>query len=513
MIRRSICGRKLKRLKGLAEIAQRLKKEGYKILLCHGVFDLIHPGHIRYFEQASKHDKDILLVTVTRDEHVNKGPGRPVFNQNLRCESVAALACVDYVALSNHPTAVEAIEKIKPDFYVKGADYKNLSDDVTGGIHKEIEAVKAAGGKFRVVEEPTLSSTQLLNAHFSVYGEEAEKFLQGFRKKYSSEEILEDLKSLKGLRVLVLGEAIIDEYCYCSPVGKSPKEVMFTAKFEWEESFAGGALACANHVAGFCDTVDLVTCLGTQNSQEALIRSKLKPNIRPKFFYRDDSCTIVKRRFVEPVFLNKMLQVCFLNDQAINENLEEEISDTLRKMLPEYNLVLVTDYGHGLIGKKTVETLCRHAKFLAVNTQTNSLNQGYNMIFKYPRSDYICLDDPEIRLAAKNRDGNMEAIIREVSEKMECDLVSVTHGPHGSVNYDKKFGFSKVPALSKKIVDRMGAGDAYLSITAPCTAKGISADKVGFIGNAAGAMAVGYVGNKNSIEPVPLAKFIQALLR
>ena len=87
-----------------------------------------------------------MVVTVTKDEYVNKGPGRPIFNQMLRAESIAALACVDYVAINDWPTAVETIRLLRPNFYIKGSDYTQKEDDVTGKIYEEERAVKAVGG-------------------------------------------------------------------------------------------------------------------------------------------------------------------------------------------------------------------------------------------------------------------------------------------------------------------------------------------------------------------------------
>lgn len=504
---------KIKSLDELSAIVSDFKRRGKKIVQCHGVFDLLHPGHIRYLEAAAKRQSDILIVSVTCDEYVNKGPGRPVFNQNLRCESLAALYCVDYVVLSEGSTAVETILKIKPDVYVKGPDYADPEKDITGNIHKEMAAVESVGGSIRFLDEITFSSTELINSQFDVYGEGATRFLKDFRIKNSAEQVIENIKGLKPLKVLVIGETIIDEYHYCKAVGKPSKESIIATKYVGEESFIGGVLASANHLAGFVDKVDLVTCLGQQNPMEDLICKRLKSNVTPHFFYRKDASTIIKRRFVDPAFLTKMFEVCYVNDLDLPTELEAEMCLYLASVLPQYDLVVVIDYGHGFIGKRTVETLCRHARFLAVNTQSNSLNYGYNTIQKYPRVDYICLDDPEIRLAARNRHGDIQDIIKEVLTQVQCRLITVTQGHLGSITYSEASGFTSVPALSKKVVDRVGAGDAFLSITAPCVVSGFAADQIGFIGNAAGALAVGYVGNKGFIEPTPLFKFVQALLR
>ena len=101
---------KILTLDELAVRAQQLKGQGKKVVLCHGTFDLMHAGHIRHMQRA-KEEGDVLLVTVTADAYVNKGPGRPVFNEQLRAEYIAALACVGYVAINPALTAGGALKK------------------------------------------------------------------------------------------------------------------------------------------------------------------------------------------------------------------------------------------------------------------------------------------------------------------------------------------------------------------------------------------------------------------
>ena len=120
----------------MAERSRSLKAEGKRVVLCHGTFDLMHAGHIRHMQRA-KEEGDILLVTVTGDAYVNKGPGRPVFNEQLRAEYIAALACVDYVAVNQAVTAIDALHMLQPNIYAKGSDYRSHGDDVTGNIARE----------------------------------------------------------------------------------------------------------------------------------------------------------------------------------------------------------------------------------------------------------------------------------------------------------------------------------------------------------------------------------------
>jgi rfaE bifunctional protein nucleotidyltransferase chain/domain len=155
---------KILTIESLKDKLSTLRSHGKKIVHCHGCFDLMHPGHIKYF-QASKKMGDILVVTVTPDQYVDKGPGRPVFDQNLRAESIAALECVDYVAINEWPTAEDTLRLLKPDIYVKGQEFKNLYDK-TGKIQKEHLVVNEIGAELRFTQEIVFSSTELLNKYF-----------------------------------------------------------------------------------------------------------------------------------------------------------------------------------------------------------------------------------------------------------------------------------------------------------------------------------------------------------
>ena len=157
---------KILELEDLAKKVQALKSEGWKIVLCHGCFDLMHPGHIKYL-QAAKKMGDILIVSVTPDIYVDKGPGRPVFDQSLRAESIAALESVDYVAVNKWPTAEETLSLIRPDFYVKGQEFEGM-EDKTGKLQRESAVLKEVGAEMRFTHEIVFSSTELLSKYFKM---------------------------------------------------------------------------------------------------------------------------------------------------------------------------------------------------------------------------------------------------------------------------------------------------------------------------------------------------------
>jgi sugar/nucleoside kinase (ribokinase family) len=212
--------------------------------------------------------------------------------------------------------------------------------------------------------------------------------------------------------------------------------------------------------------------------------------------------------------LTKLFEICYLNESGRpSPELERKICDYLESSLKNFDMVVAADFGHGFMTSKVINILCKKAKFLAVNVQTNSANLGFNLITKFNRADYICIDEPEIRLACHDKHSDLEKLILTISKHLDCDRIIITRGHRGSLVYSKKSGFVIIPVFSTEVVDRIGAGDAYFSITSPCAYKNNPMETVGFIGNAVGAMKVLIVGNRSSVEPGPLFKYVTTLLK
>ena len=502
---------KILELEDLAKKIAELKKQGRKVVQCHGVFDLLHVGHIRHFREAKKFG-DVLVVTITPDKYVNKGPHRPAFTEKLRAEVLASLDFVDYVAINKWPTAIETIKLLRPNFYVKGDEYSKIENDRTKKILDEEQAIKEIGGEIKFTNDIVFSSTSLLNKHLGVFPKEVEEYLAGFSEKYKPQQIVDYLDKIKSMKILVIGEAIIDEYCYGTSLGKAGKEPMIALKYLKTEKFAGGTLAIANHLANFCDNVSLFTLIGDRDTQEDFIEKNLNKKVKRIFHGKSNSPTIVKRRFVEEPPLRKLLEYYEINDNEVNGEQTAQLKKELEKIIPEYDLVIVADFGHGMLNKELIDTIAKKAKFLAVNTQLNAGNRGYNVISKYPRVDYACIDEPELRLECRDKRMNIMELIPKVAKKVSSKRFTVTHGHKGCIIFsDGKI--ETVPALAGVVVDTMGAGDAFLSITSPLVANGVPMDVVGFVGNVVGALKVKTVGNKEPIDKIALYKYIDSLMK
>lgn len=495
----------------LCETVAALRRAGKTVVLSHGVFDIIHPGIIRHLTD-SRAMGDVLVVTVIKDAHVRRGPGRPVFPEDSRAEAVAALGLVDYVCIVDDDVPFSCIRQINPDIFAKGQAY----NDRDRKIHRKIfeEERELYFGKTRILETRgfTFSTTQFINNFLEIYPEEVKHCIRQYSARYSFDRIQEAVDSLKGLKVLIVGDGIVDEYHYTSVLGKSGKANLVVNKYLTHELFAGGALAVANHVASVCDQVTLVTLLGAEDSREDFVRGALKPNIRLKPFLREDWPTVIKRRFVHEYTNQKLFEINYLNERNIAPQTEAQVLAYLEREAPKYDLVLASDFGHGFITPRIIETLTRHAKLLAVNTQTNAANRGFNLVTKYPGPHFVCLDEGEARLAMQDKLGEIGDVARDLARRLGAEGLIVTLGKKGALGVDRQGVLTATPGFSSKVVDTVGAGDAFFSYTALLFARGVPLDMVVFLGNAVGAIAVQVICNKKAVAKHELLEFVHTLL-
>lgn len=264
------------------------------------------------------------------------------------------------------------------------------------------------------------------------------------------------------MRVLFLGERIRDVYHYGRVLGRPLKEPILCFDEDRTEVFEGGVLAAAEHVKGFCE-VRVVSFVG-----------------------------IEKQRWVDESHTRKLFEVyskpCNLGKEPFSY---------------DYEMVVVTDYGHGMFSPEFVREICGKAKYLAVNVQTNAGNYGFNLATKWPRCDFLCVDEAEARLATGNQSGPIEESLYKlgaISKK-----VVITLGSKGSIGLEGTAVLS--PALTDKVVDTMGAGDAFFALTA-IFSKELGMEKLLRLGNAAGAMKAQIVGHRKSLKKEDLLEFI-----
>jgi rfaE bifunctional protein kinase chain/domain/rfaE bifunctional protein nucleotidyltransferase chain/domain len=502
---------KIKKIEELAQILTSIRIEK-KIVLCHGVFDLLHIGHIRHLEQARRMG-DILVVTITPDNYVDKGPHRPAFTDALRAEAIASLNCVDYVAINQWPTAEETLRLLRPNIFVKGSEFKSIASDMTGKIGKEEQVIREIGATLAFTEDIVFSSTNLINRYLSNFPEEVQQYIDLFRQRYDYQEVLEIIDKMASLNVLVIGDTILDEYQYCEAIGKSSKDPVLVVKYQSHDLFAGGVLAVANHVANFANKVQLVTILGEHNSYEDFIKSRLCSNIMPHFVIQPHASTLIKRRFIDGYSFNKLFEVYVMDGYGLLSEEDSQLCSWLNVELPKYDLVIAADYGHGAISNNMANNLVKNGRFLAVNTQANAGNRGFHTVTRYPKANYVCLAEHEMRLEMRDLNGSLRPMMDTISQKLGCSYFVVTRGRKGCLVSSNQGDFIAVPSFAQKVVDRVGAGDAFFSVTALAAVQGIPIEQLGFIGNVAGSLSVETLGNQRAIDKLSTKKYVISLLK
>ena len=505
--------KKIISIEQLSSKVKTAKKQGKKIVHCHGVFDLLHIGHIKHFNEAKYHG-DILVVTVTPDEYVNKGPNRPAFTTKLRLEALAALESIDFVAKNEWPTAIKTIKKIKPDIYFKGPDYKDHKDDVTGMIREESRAIASVGGQIMYSTDIVFSSSSILNRYTDLYSEEQKSFISSIRQEIGSADVKTILEGLKDLKVLVIGETIIDQYVFCEALGKSGKEPVLVLRDLNTEEYLGGAAAVTNHLADFCSSITLISALGELGEYEDFIKANLAKNIRFKFINKSNSPTIVKKRFIEHITNSKTLGVYSINDETLSGKDEKKLTSIILKEIKKHDMVIVADYGHGLISEKMAKEIAKNSPYTALNAQINAANSSYHTMDKYEKVECVIINESELRHEFRNRDGDLDDLIRALAQNLRAINVVVTRGNNGAELYNSdKDVFYTCPAFASKIVDKVGSGDAMLALLSASLRSGCDEKISLLVGSLAAAQSVETIGTSKSVSKNTVLKTLQHVLK
>jgi bifunctional ADP-heptose synthase (sugar kinase/adenylyltransferase) len=282
------------------------------------------------------------------------------------------------------------------------------------------------------------------------------------------ERIREAFAKADKLRILFVGETIIDEYRYVSALGRSSKEFILATVETGDEEFEGGVVAASKH-----GDWPRVECLSPPIS-------------------------IRKTRFVDSDFNRKLFEVYDQRQIDLHPILRSNYEMELERELARADVVIVTDFGHGLFGPTPRSLVEKCGAFLAVNAQTNAGNMGFNPITNWSRADFICIDDPEARLAAGMRDEPIQKVVYGLKEKMNCERFLITHGKNGSFYWDEQ-GYGPSSALTSSGIDTIGAGDAVMAVTAPLAAVGLDMESVALVGNVVGALKIGIVGHRRHV--------------
>jgi len=337
-------------------------------------------------------------------------------------------------------------------------------------------------------------------------------YIGKIKDKFNFEQIAGCLEKPSNLKVLAIGDAIIDYYVFVTPKGRAVKDPILSVEHRKDELYVGGILAIANHLNDFVKKIKLVTLVGDKNDKLDFIKQSLKGNVELKTFAKKNSPTTIKKRFVDIYRNNKLFKIEYLNDEPIVEDLRDEIIAYLDEEIPKYDLVVVGDFGHGFIDGPIRKKLEEKSKFLALNAQSNSSNLGYNYFNLYKRMDFISMNEHELRLPLLRRFEKLDEVIKETYAKFKPDNILLTRGKEGSIFVNQGNNF-EAPALITNVKDTVGAGDAVFAIASLLVNSKIDNELIPFISNCVGGIAVNFIGNKEFVTKDKLLNFVKALYK
>jgi len=337
---------------------------------------------------------------------------------------------------------------------------------------------------------------------------DAKNYINGIKSKFNISKISELLDKPKDIKVIVLGDTIIDEYVFSTLKGLAIKDPIISVDYKYHETYAGGILAVANHLSNFATNVKLITLLGEKESREDFVKEALNDNIDLKTFIKKDAHTTVKKRYVDAYRNNKLFKIEYMNDKPISDELANEIIAYLSEELPKYDLVVVGDFGHGFINSKIRELLEEKSKFLSINVQSNSANMGYNYINHYKSPDFIVMNEEELRLPLMKRFEELKNVVIEFHDVFKHKKFLITLGKKGGIFFNNGKIY-EAPAFIKKVVDTVGAGDAFFAVASLFAHMNLDDEITLFLGNCAGGVKSNYMGNKESVTKEKLLNFIE----
>jgi rfaE bifunctional protein kinase chain/domain/rfaE bifunctional protein nucleotidyltransferase chain/domain len=467
-------------------------KKNKKIILCHGVFDLVHPGHIRHLTYA-KNKGGTLVVSITSDRFINKGQYRPMVNQELRAFNLASLEVVDFVIIDDNPTPVNLIKALKPKLYIKGYEYRNKKNPKT---KEEESLLNKFGGK--IIFSPSdvvFSSTKIIKNEI-IQDFQIEK-LKFFLKenKITYDEIKNILKSFKGINVNIIGDIIIDQKIICKNNFTQNKTPTLSISEEKKINYIGGAAVVALHLKKAGANVNFFSFVGNDIIGKFAIEQLRKQKINLFVETFKDKVTNKKRSYYVDNY--NLLKVSNVNMENLNNN---EILQILSKLMKcKCNLNIFSDFRHGIFNQNTIEQFVKALPKKAIKIGDSQVASRWGNILDFQSFDLITPNEKEVRFSLGDQDSNLSALSRKIIEKSNCKNVIIKIGKYGamsiSIKKNKDYTAFSIPAFTNNVIDAVGTGDALLAYSSLTYSQTKCVARAMLIGSIAAACEAEIFGN------------------
>lgn len=481
------------------------KNRNKKIILCHGVFDIVHPGHIRHLIYA-KQKADILVVSITSDVHIKKGIYRPHVPENLRALNLAAFELVDYVIVDKNAEPYELLKSLKPDYFAKGFEYTQTKNIKT---KKEIEILNTYGGEIIFTPGDYVnSSSKLINT--SEPDLRYEKLISVLNKyKITFKKIENAIKKIKNVNIDILGDTIVDSYTYCKMIGGQTKTPTISLLHEKAINYVGGAGVVAKHISAAGCKANFYTVLGNDDFKKFVLDDLKKSKIKFKGKIDILRPTVNKNVYISEN--HRLLKVSKLDNSQISLKIMKYLSNGLRKS--KSKAVIFSDFRHGIFNKSTIEyfkkSVDNQNKILVADSQVAS---WWGNILEFNNFDLITPNEKEARFSLKDQISGIRSLASRIYDLSKCKFLILKLGKRGIIaclnnSHESSDSYFTLDSFSDKSVDPVGAGDALLAYST----MSLVSNKCKITSAIIGLLAAGCECEKEGNIPITKEEILQKL--
>jgi rfaE bifunctional protein kinase chain/domain len=438
-----------------------LRPRAQKAIMCHGTFDVVHPGHIRHLLYA-KTKAPILIASVTADEHIKKGNMRPYVPEELRAINLAALEMVDYVVIDRDATPLNNLACIKPDYFAKGYEY------TAGSVHpktqEEMNVLESYGGEILFTPgDIVYSSSALIElAPPSIAVEKLLTLMQG--EGVTFEDLRATVAKLSGIKAHVIGDTIVDSYTYCSMIGGMTKTPTMSVRFERKVDYVGGAGIVAKHLRAAGADVTFSTVLGKDHFQDFVLEDLEKFGVKCLPIIDEARPTTNKNAIVAENY--RLLKVDTLDNRSISKRVVDQLCAQISGTSAE--AVAFCDFRHGIFNRETIPTLTSAIPKGTFRVADSQVASRWGNILEFQGFDLITPNEREARFALGDQDSVVRPLALELHQRSECKTLILKCGERGIITYRSNSpidfrAFFNLESFADRVVDAVGAGDALLA--------------------------------------------------
>ena len=431
------------------------------VIMCHGVFDVVHPGHIRHLLYA-KSKADLLIASITADHHITKGVHRPHVPQDLRAVNLAAFEVVDYVVIDKNPTPLENIRLIEPDYFAKGFEY--TATGMPAKTAEEAEVIGAYGGE--IIFTPgdiVYSSSNLIDlAPPAIKLEKLQILME--RNGITFDKLRRTLDAMEGHQVHVVGDTIVDSYTHCAMVGGNTKTPTMSVLFERKVDYVGGAGIVAKHLAAAGGRVTFSTVLGEDGYRDFVIDDLRRADIEVNAVIDRSRPTVNKNAIVVGGY--RLLKVDTLDNRSISDQILEDITRSVRDVPTD--AVVFSDFRHGLFNRRTIPQLVQALPDGCFRVADSQVASRWGNITDFQGFDLITPNEREARFALGDQDSGIRPLASNLYDAARCRLLILKLGERGvlaccSADHESLDSFFVIDSFVDRLIDAVGAGDALLA--------------------------------------------------